>query len=499
MAQDLPTIRYERSMNHNYIVLSQCNFFEKGKNKSTDYRTRMILENKIPGLLPVTHRQINGESRYYYEINSLQSLDRLYDKNEIQYNGLKNLLLGCIKLFEKLDEYLLDGTQIIIKSELIYIHVEKMEPYFVCYPDYEGDVRIAFMEFIDEILTKIDHTDEQAVMLGYQVYRYTRNPNYVMSEIKAMIEHMMIAMNNKFSCEDSIIPQKHGWKTHDKTINPCLENVKSKWPQEQNGVQKFEQNKNLLEFYSQEPYDDNRQKISSSCERNSKKKNRNIAGGIFSILIALCVVFVLVGTNIVGSVSLRRNTQLYLYGIASMAIMAAALFFSCEIKRKRQKKEMDNLYDDQNKAYEDEKSNQYDSYAAKPIQKEIIQEIEYFEKQSTSSYLQDTYNETTCLGDCIVEERTLYGRIEGREVRIALNKLPMTVGTLKNVADILISDTAISKMHARFEEQDGRVYLCDLNSTNGTIKNGELLEINKPILLEPGDKIRFGRTTFTYS
>jgi len=28
------------------------------------------------------------------------------------------------------------------------------------------------MEFIDELLTKIDHTDERAVMLGYQIYRY---------------------------------------------------------------------------------------------------------------------------------------------------------------------------------------------------------------------------------------------------------------------------------------------------------------------------------------
>ena len=132
----------------------------------------------------------SGECRYYYEINSLQSLDRLYDKSEIRYDELRRLLSGCVHLFDRLEEYLLDGTQIIIKSDLIYIDVEKMEPYFVCYPDYEGDVRLSFMEFIDELLTKIDHTDERAVMLGYQVYRYTRNPNYVISEIGAMTDHV---------------------------------------------------------------------------------------------------------------------------------------------------------------------------------------------------------------------------------------------------------------------------------------------------------------------
>lgn len=53
------------------------------------------------------------------------------------------------------------------------------------------------MEFIDELLTRIDHTDERAVMLGYQVYRYTRNPNYVISEIGAMMDHVLVELVHK--------------------------------------------------------------------------------------------------------------------------------------------------------------------------------------------------------------------------------------------------------------------------------------------------------------
>ena len=127
MKENMPEISFERSMNHNYMILSRCSFFGKSENRNTDYRTKMLLENRIPGLLPVTHRLINGESRYYYEINSLQSLDRLYDKAEIRYGELRQLLSGCVCLFERLEEYLLDGTQIIIKPELIYIDVERME------------------------------------------------------------------------------------------------------------------------------------------------------------------------------------------------------------------------------------------------------------------------------------------------------------------------------------------------------------------------------------
>ena len=107
-------------------------------------------------------------------------------------------------------------------------------------------------------------------------------------------------------------------------------------------------------------------------------------------------------------------------------------------------------------------------------------------------------NETVCLGDGIVEERMLCGRINGREVNISLNKLPMTIGKLATLSDFVINDTAVSKMHARFEERDGRVCVCDLNSTNGTVRNGMLLGINQSVALEPGDRLRFGRTCFTY-
>ncbi|MBQ5850832.1 MAG: hypothetical protein IIW54_08485, partial [Lachnospiraceae bacterium] len=194
---------YERSMNHNYMILSKCNFFDTAVSNS-DFRTRMLLENNIKGLLPVSFRQINGEDRYYYEINSLQAFDRLYDHKEMRYDQLKALLCGCADMFEHLEEYLLDGNQIIIKSDYIYINVETSEPYFVCYPEYTGDVRLSFMQFIDELLTKIDHTDQHAVMLGYQIYRYTRNPNFVISEIKNMLEHTIVNLaGNRPSIENS--------------------------------------------------------------------------------------------------------------------------------------------------------------------------------------------------------------------------------------------------------------------------------------------------------
>ncbi|MDE7208046.1 MAG: FHA domain-containing protein, partial [Lachnospiraceae bacterium] len=107
-------------------------------------------------------------------------------------------------------------------------------------------------------------------------------------------------------------------------------------------------------------------------------------------------------------------------------------------------------------------------------------------------------SETVCLGSGVVEERVLRGRVNGREVNVPLDCLPLTVGKLGGVSDFIINDNAVSKMHARFEEHEGKVCVCDLNSTNGTVRNGEMIAINTPVPLEHGDTLRLGRSCFTY-
>ncbi len=42
------------------------------------------------------------------------------------------------------------------------------------------------------------------------------------------------------------------------------------------------------------------------------------------------------------------------------------------------------------------------------------------------------------------------------------------------------------------------IYVTDMNSMNGTFKNGLRLEPNETVLIEQGDELRFGRMTFCY-
>ena len=64
-------------------------------------------------------------------------------------------------------------------------------------------------------------------------------------------------------------------------------------------------------------------------------------------------------------------------------------------------------------------------------------------------------------------------------------------------SDIEINDAFISSDHARLTLQEGRWWVADLGSTNGTFVNGHRLD--RPTPLKEGDEVRFGRvrTQFT--
>src|SRR5437868_8017886 len=63
----------------------------------------------------------------------------------------------------------------------------------------------------------------------------------------------------------------------------------------------------------------------------------------------------------------------------------------------------------------------------------------------------------------------------------------ITVGRMKGNT-IVIEDASISLMHARITRKDGMFYLKDLNSTNGTVVNGQPISEAK---LHDLDRVRF--------
>lgn len=86
------------------------------------------------------------------------------------------------------------------------------------------------------------------------------------------------------------------------------------------------------------------------------------------------------------------------------------------------------------------------------------------------------------------------GADKGRKVELKQNRV-IVVGR-SSEADLVLNDPMASRRHFEVEGRDGKFFIRDASSTNGTYLNGELLTEEKE--LEIGDKIEVGFTILSF-
>ena len=69
----------------------------------------------------------------------------------------------------------------------------------------------------------------------------------------------------------------------------------------------------------------------------------------------------------------------------------------------------------------------------------------------------------------------------------------LTVGRAGGCGVPLPDDTFVSQLHARVFRRDGRLYVEDLGSTNGTYLNRN--KVASAVAMRKGDKLKIGKTT----
>ncbi|HEY6542475.1 MAG TPA: FHA domain-containing protein, partial [Ktedonobacteraceae bacterium] len=85
----------------------------------------------------------------------------------------------------------------------------------------------------------------------------------------------------------------------------------------------------------------------------------------------------------------------------------------------------------------------------------------------------------------------------GSDGRIELGSGEITIGReLSNT--IVVDDPRASRRHAIVRSQDQGHTIIDVGSANGTLINGQRLQINVPYILKNRDTVRIGNTTFTF-
>ncbi|MGN0158663.1 MAG: DUF6382 domain-containing protein [Brotaphodocola sp.] len=119
---------------------------------------------------------------------------------------------------------------------------------------------------------------------------------------------------------------------------------------------------------------------------------------------------------------------------------------------------------------------------------------------STEKIFADAGRNTTLLADLssdTSQERRLCGLDSGLE-DITLRYYPFIIGKQEHLVDHYLNHETVSRLHVRIERTDDGWTIQDLNSSNGTMIAGRLLENNEIAPLHLGDEVRIADLRYRF-
>lgn len=452
---------YKRDMNHNYLIL-----YGEDEINTDSYQVRMLVGNVIPSLLKCRIQGMDGRFLVYFDITSKQALSVLYEEKKMGVEDLRFIFGGFVKAMEDAAEYLMNPGQFIISPEYIYTDIEKQEIYFCMMPGYEKDIKEQFQFLTEYILPKIDHQDQDAVILGYGVYKRAMEDSFHLEHIK----------------EELYKTQGQQGTTTNKPEQMKTES---------------EQRQESEDFNPEEEGFWGNEEINQEFVRDGEKSKRlslpQKTGVIVLAAILLCGIaaitlmgylpYLETGTILGIIIVLVACVMLFVY-VLKIKKKPGALRQGREEERDKPKGITGKVPTDQT----DQSQNTIKS-VVKSTNKPVVK----------SSQLHADYGETVVLSAGAVSgPASLVSKEPGELATIYINEDLTVIGKLETACDAVISLPTVSRIHAKIRKKEGAYYLTDMNSRNGTAVNGRLLLPDEEYQLEPEDEVDFAQARYIF-
>lgn len=451
--------KYYRELKHNYLV-----FENKSVEKESRYQYKIVESGRIKGLVSCSERNINGGKYFYYEINSMQTIRDRFSSNKMNAEQLRKLLGDIKEVLEGLSEFLLGDEGVVFNCGNIYTDLSSGAYRFIYCPFF--DEQKSFSEFTMELLELIDEKDEEATELAYRL------------------------------CEQSAALGDFTYETIEMTLGDIPSEGKDR-PCEEKRAEVQPVSFNEPEVSCDDMYDD----FEEEEEKGRLKSSGRKLGGKLQILFSLmffCVIGAMVYIRMNYVLSSEENMLSILVMLVSAITGVVAMVGGFKELRKTKPqvatraKKTDELDDDE--IYSDEICTDEEGDAFAYDDDYAFQNSSKFEDSLAGSSIE--CGETVVLDEVKNEGIALFSRNLDKTVRIALDKLPLTVGKMEGCVDKVLGDMSISRMHCRFVNDGGRIAIIDLGSTNGSYRNGLRLHPQQKTYIEEGDEIRLGRVCF---
>lgn len=509
-------VEFRREMNRNYMVIVP----ESGRNEK--YAVRMLTGNKIPGFLPFHEKKVNGENRYYYDITSKQPLDRILEYKSLTGAELERMISDLIFSLKQIERFFLDESCIELRPELIYVEPDSFQCYFCFIPGMNGDFPKAFCELSQYLLDRVNHRDGDAVVLAFAVFRECRKENFGIEDIEKCLG----------KGEESTGREAEGGGEREK--------IRTEWEREsaerEKGRTEREKSRAEREKGRTEREKDRTEREKGRTEREKgraerekgraeRERRRAEEADIRYNLSAMPTAEIADLHNVKTSEKSNEASWLMVLPVIGMVLLPAVVFFVWGMEGLLQYKwflgaaelllgagllllTFGSKQDDRFPEAREEKGNDEEPWEVYfreeedrlpgGIGKTVSEENIFGTYDRPGTEEEDDGFKTILLTARPIEQEARRLVSVNGNLEIPIGYFPFIIGKSKGMADFCLNEPGVSRLHVKIEESDTGYLVTDLNSTNGTRVNGELLEANETRSLPIGGELEIAARKFRF-
>ncbi len=428
-------IHYERQMRHNYLII------KPESNCEESYESRMLMANTIPGLLKFRLQQTEDGVFYYYEITSKQPLSRLLEGRWIGRDEIAGLVASIARILEGMENYLLLESQILLEPEYIYVNPEDFKIFLCLVPGRQGDFPKAMEQLLQYILKKVDHKEKEGVLLAYRLYHESQKELYGMDNLLKWLSQ---------ETKEGAEPEEEK-----SDFDPAIIKYESSLPEP-------------TELFSSE--------YGKEVKPKQQKKKKNSFGKrllvIAGILMTPGLVWLIKGTGFFIDYLFLLAVWYGVWGVFGLVLWIIKRIFAEDVEES--------------------------SWEIPFLPEEIP-----LEKEEDSPVIAPEIPpimETQLLTPENIGQKAIryLVSLDKQQEDIPIPYFPFIIGKKSEITDYTLNKDTVSRLHVKLEEQDGGYQITDLNSTNGTMVKGVMLQNNETRFLEIGDEIYIADSGFRF-
>ncbi len=447
-----------------------------GLPSGTSYEEKMLTFNQLNYIPPFSEIEIDGRKKFCFTIDGLVSLAEIFHRVHPGKAELIEMLNGLSACIAEMKQLLLNPSHLILSLQWIFFDQKRKHFLFLMVPGQEEDFPAQFKGLLEEMMKVFCHTNREEEVFLYEIYSKSLvdrfSPDYLFENLPAWI-----CTNEKMPSEEKIKQEEASCKRAEKNFL----------------VERDPQGKNVI------PANELDQEIETT---KIPRVYFYMGLGIFVLMVLGVILFSVVSLKVTGVAA------------AGYVIYVLAVYF--QAKNRAEDQEIEQAFlDEKIKGKEGRIRNENKVKGAVFAKDDICPKQEIFSKQENFPK-QEIFPKPESGGDqeCSLaldanrnqeiirkDEKSQYHLIPlnpDQAQEILLQRGRTILGRRRADCDVVISVMGVSRKHAAIDVVEGRVYVTDLSSTNGTYVEDKKMPPNATWEIRHGNRIRFGGIEFYF-